>query len=58
MIIDPQGDVRYVIAKGHKNEARRARQHAAMRGPLKKFWKKAGSRYVQQPNLLRLVHKR
>ena len=58
VIIDPQGDVRYIIAKGLRNEARRTRQHAAMRGPLKKFWKKTGRRYLQQPDLLRLVHKR
>src|SRR6185436_8629786 len=45
VIIDPQGDVRYIISKRFESEARRARQHAAMRGPLKAFWKKAGKRF-------------
>jgi hypothetical protein len=58
VLIDPQGDVRYIIAKGFKNGTRSARQHAAMRGPLKKLWKKSGRRFVQQANLLQIVHKR
>ena len=56
VIINPQGEVRYVISKRFESEARRARQHAAMRGPLKAFWKKSGRHYVQQPDLLRRVH--
>jgi hypothetical protein len=56
VIIDPQGGVRYVISKRFESEARRARQHTAMRGPLKAFWKKSGRRYMQQPDLLRRVH--
>ena len=56
VVIDPQGQVRYSIYKGFTSETRRARQHAAMRGPLKAFWKKSNRRYTLQPNVLHRVH--
>lgn len=56
VVIDPHGQVRYAIYKRFTSEARRARQHAAMRGPLQALWKKAGRRYAQQPDVLRRVH--
>jgi hypothetical protein len=56
MIIDPHGEVRYAISKKFTSEERRARQHAAMRGPLKSLWKKSGRRFQLQPEVLRRVH--
>jgi hypothetical protein len=56
VVIDPQGQVRYAIYKKFTSEDRRARQHAAMRGPLNSFWKKTGRRYDLLPNVLRRVH--
>lgn len=56
LVIDPQGQVRYAIYKKFTSENRRARQHAAMRGPLNSFWKKTGRRYDLRPNVLYRVH--
>ena len=56
VVIDPQGQVRYAICKKFASESRRARQHAAMCGPLNSFWKKTGRRYDLLPNMLRRVH--
>jgi hypothetical protein len=56
IVIDPQGDVRYAVYKRFDSEVRQQRQHAAMRGPLKQFWKKAGRRYVQRADVLQRVH--
>ena len=56
VVIDPQGEVRYVISKGFESETRRARQRAAMRGPLKAFWQKSGRRYKQKSHVLRRIH--
>ena len=56
LVIDPQGEVRYAIYKRLDSETRRARQHAAMRGPLKAFWRKSGRRYRLEPNVLRRLH--
>jgi hypothetical protein len=56
VVIDPQGQVRYAIYKKFDSESRRARQHAAIHGPLNMFWKKTGRRYTLLPNVLRRVH--
>ncbi|MGE5814792.1 MAG: peptidase M4 [Acidobacteriota bacterium] len=56
VVIDPQGEVRYAVYKRFDSENRQRRQHAAMRGPLKRFWRKVGRRYIQQPDVLRRVH--
>ena len=56
VVIDPHGDVRYVISKKFTSEARRARQHAAIHGPLKDFWKKTNRRYTLLPDVLNRVH--
>jgi hypothetical protein len=58
VVIDPQGQVRYSICKGVDSERRRARQQAAMRGPLKAFWKKSGRRFEPaERDVLRLIHR-
>jgi len=56
LVIDPQGEVRYAIYKKFDSETRRARQHTAMRGALKRFWRKSGRRFLLQPNVLRRLH--
>ena len=56
IVIDPQGEVRYAIYKRLDSDVRRARQHAAMRGPLKTFWKKTGRRFELQRDILRRLH--
>lgn len=56
LVIDPQGEVRYLIHKRLDSAERQARQHLAMRGPLKGYWKKSGKRYVAKPGMLRLLH--
>jgi hypothetical protein len=56
VVIDPQGHVRYAIYKKLTSENRRARQHAAMSGPLKAFWKKSNKKFTLLPNVLRRVH--
>lgn len=56
VVIDPQGEMRYAIYKKFGSDRRQARQHAAMRGPLKQYWKKTGPRFTLQPNMLRRLH--
>jgi hypothetical protein len=56
IVIDPLGDVRYIISKRADSEARAARQHRALAGPLKRYWRKEGTRYVLQPDVLNLLH--
>ena len=56
VVIDPEGNVRYSIYKRFSSEDRQARQLAAMRGPLKAFWKKKGRRFELQDNVLRRLH--
>jgi hypothetical protein len=57
VVIDPQGKVRYVIYKKFDSAARRERQHATMRGPLKDFWEKKGRRFqLRKGDVLKRLH--
>jgi hypothetical protein len=56
VIIDPDGEVRYAIFKRFDSANRRERQHDAMRGPLKAYWKKEGRRWSLRPDMLRRLH--
>jgi len=56
VVIDPEGEVRYSIYKRFGSEARQARQHAAMRGPLARFWAKSGRRFRLSGDVLRHLH--
>jgi hypothetical protein len=56
VVVDPQGDVRYAIYKRFGSDNRQARQHAAMKGPLKKYWEKTGRRYKLLGGMLRRLH--
>jgi hypothetical protein len=56
VVIDPQGEVRYAVYKRFDSENRQQRQHAAMRGPLRRFWRKSRNRFLLQPDVLRRIH--
>jgi hypothetical protein len=56
VIIDPEGDVRYSIAKKFGTDKRPERQLAAMRGPLKAFWVRKGRKWSLRPDMLRRLH--
>ena len=55
-MIDPEGKVRYSIFKKFDSQERQERQLAALRGPLKRFWKKCGRRFELQDYVLRRLH--
>ena len=56
VVIDPDGNVRYVIYKKFTSDERRSRQLAAIQGPLKALWKKSGKRFEMQKHMLRRLH--
>lgn len=56
VIVDPEGNVRYSIFKRLESDGRRARQHAAMTGPLRAFWQKKGRRWSLRPDMMRRLH--
>ena len=56
VVIDPEGKVRYSIFKKFDSPERQERQLTAMRGPLKRFWKKSGRRFELQDHVLRRLH--
>jgi hypothetical protein len=56
VVIDPAGTVRYAIYKRFDSEARRARQHAAIHGPLKDFWRRERRRFVPVTDVLWRLH--
>jgi len=56
VVIDPDGAVRYAIYKRFDSEARRTRQHDAVRGPLARFWRKERRRFVPEPDVLWRLH--
>jgi hypothetical protein len=58
VILDPEGRVRYAIYKKFDSPRRRARQHAAMSGPLARYWIKSGRRWKPRPNVLQRLHAR
>lgn len=57
ILIDPDGGVRYVIYKKFTGANRRAREHAAIVGPLAPLWVKSGKRYSLRPDSLQRIHK-
>ncbi|MEO6224058.1 MAG: peptidase M4 [Vicinamibacterales bacterium] len=56
VVISPEGQVRYAIYKRFDSQARQARQYAAMRGPLKRFWTKSRRRFSLSGDVLRHLH--
>jgi hypothetical protein len=57
IVIDPSGQVRYVIHKRLGSVDRQIRQFQAMRGPLKRFWVKKGKKLQPRPGMLKLLHR-
>jgi hypothetical protein len=56
LIIDPFGDVRYAIYKKLDSADRQKRQYESINGPLRKYWKKSGKKFVPGGKTFRMVH--
>jgi hypothetical protein len=58
LVIDPFGQVRYAIYKRADSAERQARQVKALGGPLKRFWRKSGRKYVSRGGAFQQLHLR
>jgi hypothetical protein len=58
IVIDPFGRVRYVIYKKLDSVDRQDRQLHAMRGRLKRYWRREGKRQVPVASIFRALHAR
>jgi len=56
LIIDPFGDVRYAIYKKVDSADRQKRQYESINGPLRKYWKKSGKKFVPEGKTFRMIH--
>jgi len=56
LIIDPFGAVRYAIYKKVDSANRQKRQYESINGPLRKYWKKSGKKFVAEGNTFRMIH--
>jgi hypothetical protein len=56
LIIDSSGSIRYAIYKRVDSADRQKRQYESINGPLRKYWKKSGRRFVQQGSTFKLLH--
>lgn len=56
LILDPFGNVRYVVYKKVDSTDRQKRQFAAIKGPLRKYWRKVRNRYVRRRGTFQLMH--
>ncbi len=56
LVIDPFGRVRYAIHKKLDSVNRQKRQHAAMRGPLERYWSLSRNHYHAKPGTFRTLH--
>ena len=56
LIIDPFGEVRYAIYKKVDSADRQKRQYESINGPLRKYWKKSGKKFVAEGNTFRMIH--
>jgi len=56
LIIDPFGDVRYAVYKKIDSADRQKRAFDAVKGPLRKYWKKTGKKFVQRGGTFRMLH--
>ena len=55
VVIDPSGQVRYVIYKSLGSAKRLERQHEAMHGSLKRLWKTEDERCAPVPDVARVL---
>jgi hypothetical protein len=58
LIIDPFGDVRYAVYKKIDSADRQKRAFDAVKGPLRKYWKKTGKKFVQRGGTFRMLHEK
>jgi hypothetical protein len=56
LVIDPQGVIRYAVGRNAASRDRQERQHAAISGPLARFWERSGKRWQLKPDVLRRLH--
>ncbi|MEP6689904.1 MAG: peptidase M4 [Gemmatimonadaceae bacterium] len=56
LIIDPFGEVRYAVYKKIDSADRQKRQYESIKGPLRKYWKKAGKKFVERGGTFKLMH--
>ena len=56
IVIDPHGQVRFIVSKRADSHDRATRQHAAIKGPLRRFWTRRGRKYLLRPDALRRLH--
>ncbi len=56
IVIDPHGQIRFIVSKRADSHNRAVRQHAAIKGPLRRFWTRRGRKYLLRPDALRRLH--
>lgn len=56
IVIDPHGQIRLIVSKRADSHDRATRQHAAIKGPLRRFWTRRGRKYLLRPDALRRLH--
>jgi hypothetical protein len=56
LIIDPFGEVRYAVFKRIDSAERQKRQYEAIKGPLRKYWKKTGKKFVKRGGTFKMMH--
>lgn len=56
IVIDPHGQVRFIVSKRADSHDRATRQHTAIKGPLRRFWTRRGRKYLLRPDALRRLH--
>jgi len=56
LIVDPFGVVRYAIYKRLNSDDRMKRHHAAVKGPLRKYWRMEGEKFVKVGGTFRMMH--
>jgi hypothetical protein len=56
LLIDPDGRIRYTIAKRLDDARRQRKQRAALRGPLQHYWQQHDGRWQPRKDTFRLLH--
>jgi hypothetical protein len=56
VIVDPDGEIRYIISKRFDGDNRRDRQYAAIKGALKSYWLKDDGRWRPREGMLQRLH--
>jgi hypothetical protein len=56
VIVDPDGEIRYIISKRFDGDHRRDRQHMAIKGALKELWVKDAGQWRPRKGMLQRLH--